>query len=201
MPKLSSQDIADQKRALRKQMRGRRRALSKRQQQKAGRALAKRTPARLRWRGSVAAAYCASDGEIDTFELLKQLRQARKLVYLPFVDPSGRMRFIRCHNAQSRSQLVKGRWGIYHPPLRNARFAYRGQLKLVFVPLVAFDTNGKRLGRGGGFYDKLLANHSEHCHHVGLAHHFQCVDQLPIDHWDQPLDAVITDSRTHTRRQ
>lgn len=185
--------ITEQKKQLRKTMRKRRRLLTKRQQQRASHSMAKNIPANLRYRGSASTAYCADDGEVDTNELFGVLRRARKNIYLPFIDPNGRMRFVRLPKSATTQKLVKGRWGIDHPDLRNARFAYPGQLSQVFVPLVAFDTRGKRLGRGGGFYDKLLSEVSGHCRSVGLAHDFQRVDQIPVETWDQPLDIVITD--------
>jgi 5-formyltetrahydrofolate cyclo-ligase len=72
-------------------------------------------------------------------------------------------------------------------------------LDLVFVPLVAFDKEGHRLGMGGGYYDRTFAFKTKHSHLkgpklIGLAHDFQLQSQLPVMPWDIPLNAVITEA-------
>ncbi len=191
-------DTQQIKRAMRRSLRSRRRALSKHAQAKAAHALAKNLPSSVRWRGSAVSIYHAQDGEIGTSEIILALQHAKKAVYLPFVDPNGRMRFILYKHRKRApgKSLVKGRWGILHPSARNGRFACNSLLRVVFLPLVAFDSTGKRLGRGGGFYDKLLTRPADHRKIIGLAHHFQQVDSVPINDWDQPLHAVISDRST-----
>lgn len=61
---------------------------------------------------------------------------------------------------------------------------------MIFVPLVACDKQGNRIGMGGGFYDRTLANAS-HLISVGLAHRLQQVEALPVESWDMPLDHLI----------
>lgn len=63
---------------------------------------------------------------------------------------------------------------------------------LILVPGVAFDRAGNRLGRGAGWYDRLLPRLS-HGTRWGLAFALQLVDSLPVDPWDVPMDAVITE--------
>jgi len=186
---------ATNKKTLRKALRNKRRALSRKQQQRASQALVDQLPANWRWRGSTIAAYYADDGEIDPCVLLKTLQRARKKIFLPFIGPNHRMRFIsfQYRALQNKQSLTKGRWGIYHPRLSGRRFIQPRHLEQIFVPLVAFDIAGNRLGRGGGFYDKLLANTRNTSQSAGLAHHFQQVDSVPTDQWDVALDAVITD--------
>jgi 5-formyltetrahydrofolate cyclo-ligase len=64
---------------------------------------------------------------------------------------------------------------------------------LVLVPLLAFDENGGRLGFGGGYYDRTLAELS--ALRVGIAYDEQEVDQVPMDQFDQRMDWIITPSR------
>lgn len=80
-------------------------------------------------------------------------------------------------------------------------------LDLIILPLVAFDLSGNRLGMGGGFYDRTLSFKHQRCHWkgpklIGIAHELQRVDLLPVNDWDIPLDAVITEQKlyqfTHT---
>jgi 5-formyltetrahydrofolate cyclo-ligase len=58
------------------------------------------------------------------------------------------------------------------------------------VPAVAFDKDGNRLGRGKGFYDRLL-NHTKAVK-IGVAYDFQLVDEIPVEPHDIPVDRVIT---------
>lgn len=62
------------------------------------------------------------------------------------------------------------------------------------MPLTAFDLNGNRLGKGGGFYDKLLKNLPQ-TSTVGLAYDFQKVKKIFIEPWDIPISTVITPSK------
>ncbi|EEG85357.1 5-formyltetrahydrofolate cyclo-ligase [Proteus penneri ATCC 35198] len=69
-------------------------------------------------------------------------------------------------------------------------------IDIIFTPLVAFDTQGQRLGMGGGFYDRTLENWQQKSFYpMGLAHTFQQVDYLPIANWDVPLPEIITPNK------
>jgi 5-formyltetrahydrofolate cyclo-ligase len=70
------------------------------------------------------------------------------------------------------------------------------EVDLVLVPLLAYDTTGNRLGSGKGFYDRFLAAHpklGEHAVIMGVAYSAQCVDALPTEPHDHPLDALVTE--------
>lgn len=64
----------------------------------------------------------------------------------------------------------------------------------LFVPLLAFTSNGERLGQGGGHYDRWLAEHPG-TPAVGLAWDVQLVDAIPAESHDQDLIAVVTPTR------
>ena len=66
-------------------------------------------------------------------------------------------------------------------------------LDIVFLPVVGWDRRGGRLGMGGGYYDRTLANISGPLL-VGLAHDGQQVDDIPRESWDVALDYVATDT-------
>jgi len=71
-------------------------------------------------------------------------------------------------------------------------------LDIALVPLVAFDDYGRRLGMGGGYYDRTFAylRHREHWRRpklIGVAFEFQRVAELPAQPWDVPLDGIITE--------
>lgn len=64
------------------------------------------------------------------------------------------------------------------------------ELELIVVPAVAYDRRGNRLGRGKGFYDRLLS--STKATKIGVGYEFQLVDELPSEEHDVPMDMVIT---------
>lgn len=72
-------------------------------------------------------------------------------------------------------------------------------LDLVLVPGLAFDRQGRRLGRGGGHYDRLLAQLPPGCLRIGLCFAGQVRDGLPAAPWDQPVDAVATEEGVRER--
>ena len=91
------------------------------------------------------------------------------------------------------SQLSPGRFGILEPgdqcPKVKGNF-----LDAVFVPGLAFSLDGGRLGRGGGFYDRLLRDvRGARC---GIAHECQLMDALPSAPWDQKMERILTPIRS-----
>lgn len=67
---------------------------------------------------------------------------------------------------------------------------------IAVLPLIAFDLEGNRLGYGGGYYDKFLAN-NEVGLAVGLAYEFQLVSKVPLEPHDMKLGAVITEKNVY----
>ena len=67
-------------------------------------------------------------------------------------------------------------------------------LDLIIVPLLGFTSKGFRLGQGGGFYDRALSNCGAKPFRLGLGFECQRVSHLPIEPWDQPLHAVLTEN-------
>lgn len=84
-------------------------------------------------------------------------------------------------------------------PVSEAPRAERADIDLVLVPGVAFDESCRRLGRGAGFYDRLLALEDWPAPRVALAFEAQLMDQLPVEEHDRPVDAVVTESRVRVR--
>ena len=65
---------------------------------------------------------------------------------------------------------------------------------LVLVPGLAFSRAGHRLGRGGGFYDRLLAGRAKNARKLGICFASQLLESVPIEEHDAVLDAVISDA-------
>jgi len=176
----------------RRDLRAQRLSLSTQQQRQAGKKLNKKLRLRFRLRTGLLSAYVADDGEIDPMLFLQQLRGKPVQIYLPWVDFSGQLKMLRWKPGR---ELKAGRWGILHPsPARSRHLRSVRLLNHVLLPLVAFDSNGNRLGRGGGFYDKILARCQGHTRRIGLAHDFQRIASIPVAEWDQHLHEIITDA-------
>jgi 5-formyltetrahydrofolate cyclo-ligase len=91
-------------------------------------------------------------------------------------------------------ELQPTRWGLREPPLEGADPVTLEDLDLVLVPGLAFDEKGARLGRGGGFYDRLLAARPATTRTMGVAFAFQIKAKLPGEPHDVPMDALLTDA-------
>ena len=68
-----------------------------------------------------------------------------------------------------------------------------GAVELIVVPGVAFDSEGNRMGRGRGFYDRLLKS-TPRAAKVGVAYDFQMLDHIATEPHDVRMDRVITES-------
>ena len=84
-----------------------------------------------------------------------------------------------------------GHYGIREP--LSPAFVAMNEIDLVAVPGVAFDPNGNRLGRGGGYYDRLLEGFCGHA--TGIAFDFQLLPRVPADAHDQPVGCIVTETK------
>jgi 5-formyltetrahydrofolate cyclo-ligase len=174
---------------LRRRYRDARRALSASEQRDHAQAVARRfATSGLMLCFKRFAVYAPSDGELDPSPIAEHLLAANKVVALPVVERSRQLSFYRY---TSTTPIVRNRFDIPEPDTRSAIPVALAMLDVVLLPLVAFDDAGSRLGRGGGFYDATFAE--RHTLRIGLAHELQHHPQLQHQHWDAPLDAVITD--------
>lgn len=199
---LMTDSIMQNRAALRREMRQRRRALSIIEQKKAAEDLKSRVLAMPEFlRAKRIALYLPNDGEIDPRLLIRQARKMGKVCYLPVLQPmaENRLWFVRY---DQRTPMTHNRFGIPEPRLKGFADKQRNRcrpedLDLVLFPLVVFDKHGGRMGMGGGFYDRTFAftRHRQFCKPalIGLAHECQRIERLPIASWDIPLQAVVSD--------
>ena len=89
--------------------------------------------------------------------------------------------------------LRRSNWRLEADELAAAPIVEPGDVDLFLVPGLAFTARGQRLGRGGGFYDRLLSKRSAHSTAIGICFSQQIVTQLPREPHDQDVDAVITE--------
>lgn len=188
---------------LRKTMRQARRALPDAERRRAAeslcRVLLKRPELRKARR---IALYLANDGELDPAPLARALWRLGKRLYLPVLHPyaEGRLWFAEY---RPDSRMRRNRYGIPEPDLRHAGQLKAQALDVVLTPLVAFDTDGNRLGMGGGYYDRTFAftqrqGAGRRPLMIGVAHEFQRVERLPAQCWDVRLRAIATPTRLYS---
>ena len=186
---------------LRRLKRAQRQALSENDQQQHSQALCDNLIKHKSYRYSQhVACYLANDGEIDPYVLIEHAWFANKNVYLPVLSPIKNSLYFAPYDEYSEFRL--NRFNIAEPICHPSDWIKASQLDLLLLPLVAFDTNGNRVGMGGGFYDRTLAYLQHRCHWrkptlMGLAHENQKTDHLKSQSWDIPLDYVITEKQRY----
>jgi len=132
--------------------------------------------------------------EWDTLPLLLTALEQGKTVVLPRVDATARTLEL-CRLTEPSRDVVPGYRGIPEP---NARCALIGveAIDWVLVPGVAFDAAGRRLGYGGGYYDRLLPALRSDASRIAGAFELQLVDRVPAAPHDAPVQRIVTESRT-----
>ena len=132
--------------------------------------------------------------EWDTRPVVRAALAAGKTVAIPRVDARARM--LELHAiADPQRDVVAGRQGIPEP-LRDCPRIARDAIHFVLVPGVAFDLAGRRLGYGGGYYDRLLSLLSPGVARVAGTLEIQLVDRVPAAPHDLPVDMIVTERRT-----
>lgn len=139
--------------------------------------------------------YQAIQGELDPSHLMRCAWKMHKTCYLPICYPLNRQSLLFMPYF-SGEKLQLNRYGILEPCIGTHAFCKPFALDLVFMPLVAFDREGNRLGWGKGYYDRTFAYLRRFPLQskpllVGLAYGFQEVEQILAQPWDIPLHKII----------
>ena len=170
---------------LRKQIREQKRAMTAEQIDASSRQLAQLFFASDYYRqAKTIYGYLPYNQEVRTVPILQQALKDGKKVAVPKVY-GDEMKFIYLEDL---SKIEKGYAGIPEPiadkPVADDPTA------LVLMPGLAFDRQGHRIGYGGGFYDKFLAEEPGHPT-LALCYGFQMVEFLPTEEFDVPVDCVL----------
>jgi 5-formyltetrahydrofolate cyclo-ligase len=147
--------------------------------------------------------YRALKSEPDLSTLEPFLIQKGAILCFPKIDASeadaGKMEFYQTHGS---APWIKASLGVLEPDLsacEDGQAAWKlvrpSDLKWIFVPGVAFSSQGQRLGRGRGYYDRYLAR-ATRALRVSLIHDFQWREELPTESWDLPMDWIFSESRS-----
>ena len=135
--------------------------------------------------------YAPLPEELDIWPLLRDSIAAGKTIALPRFD-SITQRYVACQIQDLAHDISHGQFGIREPG-SNCIAIPPNRLDLILVPGVAFDPQGRRLGRGKGFYDQLLASvRGTTC---GVAFDEQIVEAIPVEPHDVHLNCILTPTR------
>jgi 5-formyltetrahydrofolate cyclo-ligase len=145
-------------------------------------------------RAGAVALYAAMPDEVSTCPMQRAAREAGKRRLLPRICEDRRLEFAECGRWED---LRPGRYRVLEPPADAAVLALC-DVDLVVVPGLAFDRRGGRLGRGGGYYDRALAEARGRSGGggpfvVGLTSSNQLVEEVPREAFDQLVDVVVTE--------
>ncbi len=134
--------------------------------------------------GNVIAGFWPLDLEIDIRPLLRALHDRGNPVVLPVTPRRGQALSFR--RWRPGDTLVTERFGTLRP------IGEEMVPDALLIPLLAFDLSGRRLGYGGGFYDRTLAGLPGRFR-LGCAFAAQQVDAVPVGSYDMPLNAIATE--------
>lgn len=140
--------------------------------------------------------YLPHRGEVSCWPLIEYALSLGKNCYVPKVFP-GKKRGMWFLPYNGKDTVQSGSFGILEPTAKTSTAIRPSELDIIFMPLVAYDSLGNRLGMGGGYYDTLLGNFTKNQSKpqlIGLAYNFQQAPNVPIEKWDQKLDAIATPS-------
>lgn len=140
------------------------------------------------------AGYWATGGELPLNLAIPPLMDRGQQFLLPLLAKAHQLHFAPWATGDA---IAPNRYGIPEP-VAPAKWFAPFQLDLVLVPLTAFDRTGRRLGQGGGYYDRSFAFLNDAPRPavpllVGIGYDFQEVEQLDAEAWDVPLDYIATD--------
>ena len=129
--------------------------------------------------------YASSDIEVDTRRFINKMLDEGRTVAVPKCEGK-LMKFLRI---SSLDELMKSRFGVDEPVSGEEITEYSDSVCI--VPALRFDSDGYRLGWGGGFYDRFLKDYTGYS--VGICY-YQCCGEVPKDTYDQKTDIVITEN-------
>ena len=133
--------------------------------------------------------YVSQDFEFCTYELFQLCQEHHKNVYAPVID-SKKLTFQQIED-----------WHILHKNDKEISEPHFGQIihpehiDVFFLPMVAFDWHGNRLGRGGGYFDRLFANHLITGIKIGVAFEYQSFPLIPSYDHDIKMDYILTEKQ------
>jgi len=135
--------------------------------------------------------YIAKDKEVQTRFMITAAQKIGKKIAVPMILVK-KKRMIASALKDLESETSRGPYGLRQPKREELRQIPGEALDLVIIPGLAFDKQGHRLGRGGGYYDRFLAGLSANTACIGLAFDFQVLKSLPFLAHDISVEEVVS---------
>lgn len=177
-----------QKRELRKRLKEKRDSLDERYKKEADHAIFERAAALPQYRtAKTVFCYVGTSDEINTRPLLEHILSEGKRLGVPRCIKKGVME-VRAVTALS--QLKPGMYGILEPG-EDCPVILPREIDMAFVPCLSCSRDGMRLGYGGGYYDRYLAQ--TECVKAALCREKMMTEEIPAQEWDLKMDMVITE--------
>ena len=182
-----------QKKALRETVVARRRALSDSFRHKASAAICARFYEEKAFcAAQTVFAYASMPDEIQLYELLAVCLVCGKRVALPLITGKGEMEAVAL---PALDALVTGAFGIQTVDPARQRIVPAGEIDCIVVPGAAFTERGDRLGLGGGYYDRYMAEKAPQASRVALTFDCLVVPSIPMEAHDQRVETILTETR------
>ena len=185
------------KAALREQLRAEGTRHTSVERREGSRAICARLEAEGVWRNArTVLAFMPLESEPDITALFPQFLAAGRILALPRFDPVAGS-YQAAQITAPATQLVHGRYGVLEPQAECALLSLK-ELDLALVPGIGFSLNGCRLGRGKGYFDRMLSEvRGWKC---GVAFDWQVTVEIPTEPHDIRLNSIVTPSRWHLVR-
>ena len=132
--------------------------------------------------------YVSVKDEPDTRVLIDYLIKNDKNIYIPHCIAS-EMKFYKLDDVD---KLIDGAFGIPTVDISSENSLENFKKSICIVPALSFDSNGYRLGYGGGFYDRFLSD--KEIFKLGISYEICLTAELPRDDFDISVDALITEN-------
>lgn len=126
--------------------------------------------------------------EVDTFQVIRKGWEQGKRMVVPKCEPKSRQ--LNFRELKRFSELETVYYGLLEPIVSETESVNPDEIDLVVVPGLAFSKDGYRLGFGGGYYDRFLANYRGNT--VSLAFKDQIVPDVPVESHDIPVRKIVS---------
>ena len=137
--------------------------------------------------------YRSFRSEADTSQIVENLLRMGKTLCFPVCENAGIM---HAFSPNDENSWIAGKMGIMEPDREKSRIIAPEEIELVICPIVAFDGQKKRIGYGGGYYDRYLP-HCSNALKVGIAFEAQHMEKIVTDPYDQTMDTIITEEKVY----
>ena len=128
--------------------------------------------------------YHSLPDEVYTHAFIEKWKD-KKTILLPVVVGDD----LELRPYSGKQDMRKGSYGIEEPI--GKAFTNYDEINLAIIPGVGFDAKGNRLGRGKGYYDRLLPKIK--AYKIGICFSFQTVEEIPVEEYDIKMDEVLTE--------